>query len=471
MIPAGSSSRAKLGQTQRLVLLERQLRPVQTRGSPEGDPYDPCPSLPTSTGPSRKEAHKLKAKAARSTWQLSTSTTGPTRAFLEGFKKGLDDRNRKPNRSKCEYILSKSLPSSDYFTEALDGSTNGLRCREPPSVPPNFCLRGLQEKAGRRGGTHGPTPRPPPSFSFNVVSGQPPLQREAYAGLRHAVLLRHHPSTHHRRVTAPRSRCPPREDLVSGTHCSTLQRPFWPPGARQPVATASDVAAGVQLQATVHEGAARHLGGPVARAFCPTDGASLQRDGISTRSPRGSVACGRARVPLFDWDADLIRTGLQHCLRIPLLPKTRSAPCAAKSLTASAATQRFALAQETTTADTTWRPTSSNRPKMRASTLSKRKQGSSSSAQTPTDSTSAPALTAPPMCGPPLGTLGARGMVLCGYLLPPSIVQQPWSSGTTTTQNLSEDETLKSTFQDTANRCHQNDIRFTPTVFDGHAEW
>ena len=40
---------------------------------------------------------------------------------------------------------------------------------------------------------------------------------------------------------------------------------------------------------------------------------------------------------------------------------------------------------------------------------------------------------------------------------------------TTTTQNLTEYETLKSTFHDTANRCHRNGIRFAPVVLDGHA--
>ena len=35
-------------------------------------------SFSASTGPSRKNTHKLKPTAARSTWQCSTSTTGPS---------------------------------------------------------------------------------------------------------------------------------------------------------------------------------------------------------------------------------------------------------------------------------------------------------------------------------------------------------------------------------------------------------
>ena len=37
------------------------------------------------------------------------------------------------------------------------------------------------------------------------------------------------------------------------------------------------------------------------------------------------------------------------------------------------------------------------------------------------------------------------------------------------TQNLAEYEVLKRRFHDTAYRCHQNGLRFTPVVFDGHA--
>ena len=42
-------------------------------------------------------------------------------------------------------------------------------------------------------------------------------------------------------------------------------------------------------------------------------------------------------------------------------------------------------------------------------------------------------------------------------------------SATTPTRNLTEHETLKRTFHDTANRCQQNGMRFTPMVFDPHA--
>ena len=40
---------------------------------------------------------------------------------------------------------------------------------------------------------------------------------------------------------------------------------------------------------------------------------------------------------------------------------------------------------------------------------------------------------------------------------------------TLSTRNLTEFETLKRSFHDSANRCHQNGLRFTPVVFDGHA--
>ena len=39
---------------------------------------------------------------------------------------------------------------------------------------------------------------------------------------------------------------------------------------------------------------------------------------------------------------------------------------------------------------------------------------------------------------------------------------------TAPTQNLTDHETLKRRFHNTATRCHDNDIRFTPVVFDGH---
>ena len=45
----------------------------------------------------------------------------------------------------------------------------------------------------------------------------------------------------------------------------------------------------------------------------------------------------------------------------------------------------------------------------------------------------------------------------------------PAGPKTLSTQNLANYETLKLTFHDTANRCHQKGIRPTPVVFDGHA--
>ena len=59
LLPTGSStSRARLGQIQQLVLLERKLRE-----SNEENPGTPCSSLSATTGPSRKDAHNLKPTA------------------------------------------------------------------------------------------------------------------------------------------------------------------------------------------------------------------------------------------------------------------------------------------------------------------------------------------------------------------------------------------------------------------------
>ena len=55
----------------------------------------------------------------------------------------------------------------------------------------------------------------------------------------------------------------------------------------------------------------------------------------------------------------------------------------------------------------------------------------------------------------------------CHLLSPPS---NPKPRTTSTTQILTHYQTLKRTFHDTANRCHQNGIRFTSMVFYGHAK-
>ena len=102
------------------------------------------------------------------------------------------------------------------------------------------------------------------------------------------------------------------------------------------------------------------------------------------------------------------------------IPRPRHAvPCAAQSLTATATTQLSAQAQETATTDTTWWPTSSTkRPQ-------KERAG-------------------------PLGEF-----VVTSCFRPETPAQA------TTTQNLAKYETLKKTFHETANRCHQHGIRFT----------
>ena len=52
---------------------------------------------------------------------------------------------------------------------------------------------------------------------------------------------------------------------------------------------------------------------------------------------------------------------------------------------------------------------------------------------------------------------------------PPASAWWPESWARRRPENLRDSETQKRTFHDTANRCHQNGIRFTPVVFDGHA--
>ena len=63
----------------------------------------------------------------------------------------------------------------------------------------------------------------------------------------------------------------------------------------------------------------------------------------------------------------------------------------------------------------------------------------------------------------------ARSQGFCGHLLPPS--RGPKPGPTTTAQSLTDDETLKWTFRDPANRCQQKSTYFTPEVFDRHAGW
>ena len=93
-----------------------------------------------------------------------------------------------------------------------------------------------------------------------------------------------------------------------------------------------------------------------------------------------------------------------------------------------------------------------------------RKQVCSGPARTPTDSLSEPATTDLPTSGYPHGMhmiLGAWDFAVTSCLRPAARDPSPTTSST---QNLTEFETLKRTFHDTANRCHQNGLRFTAFV-------
>ena len=108
-------------------------------------------------------------------------------------------------------------------------------------------------------------------------------------------------------------------------------------------------------------------------------------------------------------------------------------------------------------------PTSSTKqPKKRASTHRNRKQPSS-----PPETDGLPqraSFDRPCRCVDP-HTEKVRGSLgFCRHLPSPSF-QKPPVTGPS--QSLTEYEILKRTFQDSANRCHQIGIRFTPVVSDG----
>ena len=190
-----------------------------------------------------------------------------------------------------------------------------------------------------------------------------------------------------------------------------------------------------------------------ARAFCPTC-AMLTHWTPWWRTPHkwtgspsnSAMSLGARASALFDWNPDLLRTALQHHLRIPFLPSMRSAPCAAKSLPSSGTT-RCAYAQGTATGDTTpWPTFSTKRSK-------KRREGR---LRSPT----APQPRPPRRRVNPQGedstpeSLGSLRSPL------PSPSFQPGQL-TACLQNMTEDETLTRTFHDTAARCCRNCICFS----------
>ena len=100
------------------------------------------------------------------------------------------------------------------------------------------------------------------------------------------------------------------------------------------------------------------------------------------------------------------------------------------------------------------RPTKS--PRKQAPSSKKRTQGSASPARAPDFSQSA-------SLDRPADVWTARS--------PLTSAQRNLSQGTTTTQNMTDYESLKRTFHQTVNRCHQNGIRLTPGFSAGHAGW
>ena len=135
--------------------------------------------------------------------------------------------------------------------------------------------------------------------------------------------------------------------------------------------------------------------------------------------------------PLFDWVAGLIRTAAQHRLLYEV--------CGQVS-TGSATTQLSAM-RRGPQSQTQRRGSRFLRKGPKKCPSTHRHNAVLVPAQTPTDSPSAPALTAPPMCGSPRRRLDPRAWTLRS---PVASVQRPGTqSGMTTTQNLSEYETLK----------------------------
>ena len=101
-------------------------------------------------------------------------------------------------------------------------------------------------------------------------------------------------------------------------------------------------------------------------------------------SARASLNGGPASS-ISDWETLLIRSALQHRLRTPFFPKDTQCSLCSQVFDCSCD------AQETATAGTTRWPMSSTKQSMeRASTHREKKQASSNTAETPTDSRTQP---------------------------------------------------------------------------------
>ena len=97
--------------------------------------------------------------------------------------------------------------------------------------------------------------------------------------------------------------------------------------------------------------------------------------------------------------------------------------------------------------------------------MSPSSEGSSRLDQTPTDIHNVPDST-DPTDPPTYGFLHGKEKMLedWDFTVTSCLCMAAPNSGLTTTQSLTEDETLKRTFHDTGNRCRQNGIRLTPVV-------
>ena len=157
----------------------------------------------------------------------------------------------------------------------------------------------------------------------------------------------------------------------------------------------------------------------------------------------------------------------------PSWTRTHNAPCASKSSVVSATTPQSAHARETRTAGTTRWPMSSSKPPLKhASELRRRRQGSCNRP----DFDGLPqqgSLDRPADVWVPHGKDMAPEAWCFDFTSSPRPATR--SPGPTTTSTHADYETIKRTFHDTANRCHQNGVRFIPCWWwEGetrHAPW
>ena len=168
-----STNRSWTGQVQRLVQFERELRLVRFREHPEQKmsstgPFGELALRPGAPrGHLRGTDHVPKPPTAQCTWRSSIhdgticACHKATQTFFKGLTKGLDDRGLQLNIPSvpCEGPGGVEGPPRQMLRAV------GSRLRSPRPLPPHAL-----GKAGPGGETHGPTRRPPPSFSFRSAA-------------------------------------------------------------------------------------------------------------------------------------------------------------------------------------------------------------------------------------------------------------------------------------------------------------